>query len=438
MKPHSLILFFLLHLQRCLYAQLTTPDSLYLAAGWQAGQRAVYQLESTTERKEYGQTVSSDAEKYLASLTIKERKDDHYRLEFKIDSILQLKTETSVEGRLFAAILGKNAFEYLTEPYGAYRRLANSEAISREVQAFFKEETAVGKETDPARLAVLQKAYASPEKTQKLLLDHIGSLHSVYGYTFPLDEETCWEEVRPSPANGEPAKVEVCDILTGLDSVNQTVRYQYRSVMGKEEATRSILETRESQKLKGARQGASYEIIDSRGLLLHYPSGWVMESRWSRNVITYSGKEKSSERISGQAFRLLELQEGEAESILPPGESLPYAEEMPRFPGCEDITDPEERTHCAKQKMYDFLYSKLKYPPEARKNRLEGICSVTFAVGSDGRIRDIRVTKDIGSGCGAELARAVGLMEEGWIPGRQGGEAVDVAYDLSVRFSLGE
>ncbi|MCO6478122.1 MAG: hypothetical protein J5I94_15940 [Phaeodactylibacter sp.] len=36
MKPHSLILFFLLHLQRCLYAQLTTPDSLYLAAGWQA------------------------------------------------------------------------------------------------------------------------------------------------------------------------------------------------------------------------------------------------------------------------------------------------------------------------------------------------------------------------------------------------------------------
>lgn len=83
MKPHSLILFFLLHLQRCLYAQLTTPDSLYLAAGWQAGQRAVYQLERTTERKEYGQTVSSDAEKYLASLTIKERKDDHYRLEFK-------------------------------------------------------------------------------------------------------------------------------------------------------------------------------------------------------------------------------------------------------------------------------------------------------------------------------------------------------------------
>jgi hypothetical protein len=116
-------------------------------------------------------------------------------------------------------------------------------------------------------------------------------------------------------------------------------------------------------------------------------------------------------------------------------------EEMPRFPGCEDIKDMRERKTCADKKMLQYIYENLKYPTEAKEAGLEGQCVIQFIVAIDGSIENIKVVRDIGGGCG-EAVRSVILtmneMSKKWISGKQSGKPVKVMYTLPVKFSLAE
>ncbi len=120
-------------------------------------------------------------------------------------------------------------------------------------------------------------------------------------------------------------------------------------------------------------------------------------------------------------------------------EVFKVVEELPRFPGCEDITTPSDRKNCAQQKMLYYLYDQIKYPPQARKNGTEGTAVVGFIVKKDGSVSDIKLLRDPGDGCGVEAKRVVETMKNMlWIPGKQKGEAVNVQYNLPIRFKLGE
>ena len=110
-------------------------------------------------------------------------------------------------------------------------------------------------------------------------------------------------------------------------------------------------------------------------------------------------------------------------------------EEMPRFPGCEEMTNRNERKACSQEKMLKFLYSDMKYPEKARKEGVEGTAIVRFAVAKDGRIEDVELLRDPGAGCGAEAIRVVKTMPK-WIPGKQRGKAVKVQYNLPMKFKL--
>jgi len=110
-------------------------------------------------------------------------------------------------------------------------------------------------------------------------------------------------------------------------------------------------------------------------------------------------------------------------------------EEMPRFPGCEDVADRNERKKCAQEKMLKFVYADMKYPAEARKKGVEGTAVVQFAVAKNGSIEDVRLLRDPGAGCGAEAVRVIKTMPK-WIPGKQRGKAVKVQYNLPMRFKL--
>jgi protein TonB len=114
-------------------------------------------------------------------------------------------------------------------------------------------------------------------------------------------------------------------------------------------------------------------------------------------------------------------------------------EEMPRFPGCENINDMKERKTCADKKMLQYIYENLKYPNEAKEAGIDGQCVVQFIVSLDGSIENIKVVRDIGGGCG-EAVRSVILsmneMSEKWISGRQGGKPVKVMYTLPVKFKI--
>lgn len=116
------------------------------------------------------------------------------------------------------------------------------------------------------------------------------------------------------------------------------------------------------------------------------------------------------------------------------------AEEMPRFPGCEDAAmSIKEKEECAKMKMLEYIYRHLKYPVLARETRVEGTVVIQFIVDRDGRIETVNIVRDIGAGCGEAAAKIVLDMNElpdRWSPGRQRGRPVKVLYTLPVKFKL--
>lgn len=121
-------------------------------------------------------------------------------------------------------------------------------------------------------------------------------------------------------------------------------------------------------------------------------------------------------------------------------EIFKIVEEMPRFPGCEELTaSMEEKRQCANKKLLEFIYENIRYPAVARDNGIEGTVVVSFVVDQKGYIKDAQVVRDIGGGCGQEALRIVEMMNSmpnRWAPGKQRGRAVKVLFNLPVKFKL--
>lgn len=121
-------------------------------------------------------------------------------------------------------------------------------------------------------------------------------------------------------------------------------------------------------------------------------------------------------------------------------EVLPIAEQMPRFPGCEDLIGTrEEKQACAEKSLLSFIYEHLKYPQIDKEYRNEGTVIVRFVVDKEGKVSDINVVRDIGVQCGKEAERVVHLMndmKERWTPGKQRGRPVNVQFTLPIKFKL--
>lgn len=94
----------------------------------------------------------------------------------------------------------------------------------------------------------------------------------------------------------------------------------------------------------------------------------------------------------------------------------------PSFPGGEG-------------ELLKYLAENIKYPPLARENNIQGVVALTFVVGKDGKVREVKIVKDIGGGCGKEAVRVVESMPK-WIPGEANGNPVKVRFTLPVRFRL--
>lgn len=119
---------------------------------------------------------------------------------------------------------------------------------------------------------------------------------------------------------------------------------------------------------------------------------------------------------------------------------LKIAEQMPRFPGCEDMdAGHKEKRICADQQLLKYIYDHLKYPVIARENGIEGMVVLQFVVAKDGSVTDIQIKRDPGAGCGSAakaVVESMNKMTERWTPGRQRGRAVKVLYTLPVNFVL--
>ncbi len=107
-------------------------------------------------------------------------------------------------------------------------------------------------------------------------------------------------------------------------------------------------------------------------------------------------------------------------------------EKMPVFSGCETDLDPEE---CSKKRLIDLLYNQIKYPIEAKKQRIQGVVYAKYIVRTDGSLTGIRIERGIGGGCDEEVLQFINLLPK-YVPGTQDGKAVPVQITLPVKFKL--
>ena len=120
-------------------------------------------------------------------------------------------------------------------------------------------------------------------------------------------------------------------------------------------------------------------------------------------------------------------------------EVISLVEKMPRFPGCEDKPNNEEKEKCSLYKLMQYIYKNLKYPAIARESSIEGRVVVRFIVDKKGKISNVQIMRDIGGGCGEAAAKVIKDMNnlpQSWIPGQQGGHKVRVYYTLPILFRL--
>lgn len=113
-------------------------------------------------------------------------------------------------------------------------------------------------------------------------------------------------------------------------------------------------------------------------------------------------------------------------------EPFRVVEQMPMFPG----TSTKESSN---QALLSYIYTNLKYPSTARDQKIEGTVVVNFIITKEGGIKEPKILRSIGGGTDEAVLKVVNSMntlEEKWTPGMQKGKAVDVSFNLPVKFKL--
>ena len=82
-----------------------------------------------------------------------------------------------------------------------------------------------------------------------------------------------------------------------------------------------------------------------------------------------------------------------------------------------------------------WVNSQLKYPEQAKKDKIQGRVTLQFTVGADGVVRDVKVLRSAHELLDAEALRVVSASPK-WEPGVQNGEPVNVTYTFPVIFQL--
>jgi TonB family protein len=105
-----------------------------------------------------------------------------------------------------------------------------------------------------------------------------------------------------------------------------------------------------------------------------------------------------------------------------PSEVFVVVEQMPDFPGGDNA-------------LMRYINSNIIYPETAKENNIQGKVIIRFAVLASGKIGNISVLKAVAPSLDNEALRVIGSLPD-WIPGRQGGKAVNVWYSVPVTFQL--
>lgn len=97
-------------------------------------------------------------------------------------------------------------------------------------------------------------------------------------------------------------------------------------------------------------------------------------------------------------------------------------EDMPKYPGGDAA-------------LIKYIAENVRYPQSAKDNGVTGVVYVSYIVGADGRVSNVRVVRSSSPELDAEAVRVVSMLPR-HTPGRQRGQAVPVQFTIPVRFVL--
>lgn len=124
------------------------------------------------------------------------------------------------------------------------------------------------------------------------------------------------------------------------------------------------------------------------------------------------------------AFALARPAAAQTREIAPAKKVYSYVEQMPQLPGGG-----------GGKAIVDSIAVQLLRSEPALKEHLPGRVFLDFTVGEDGLVRDAKIVKGLDQDCDKAVLRAVQFLPR-FIPGKQSGRSVAVAYTIPITFPL--
>jgi TonB family protein len=85
--------------------------------------------------------------------------------------------------------------------------------------------------------------------------------------------------------------------------------------------------------------------------------------------------------------------------------------------------------------LQDYLIKNIQYPEQAKKDSITGKVYVQFIVDEIGKVGGTKVLKSVNPLLDAEAIRVISSMPA-WIPGKNNGKTIKVAYTIPIMFAL--
>jgi protein TonB len=103
-------------------------------------------------------------------------------------------------------------------------------------------------------------------------------------------------------------------------------------------------------------------------------------------------------------------------------EEFIIVEEMPVFPGGDKA-------------LMETIYKNIVYPELAKEHGIDGKVYVGFIVTRTGKVDKVKIVRGVDPVLDKEAMRAISMLPD-WIPGKQRGKAVNVAFTVPISFKL--
>ncbi|NPD93190.1 energy transducer TonB [Xylanibacter muris] len=138
---------------------------------------------------------------------------------------------------------------------------------------------------------------------------------------------------------------------------------------------------------------------------------------------------ETSEAVSGSDDmddHTLASDDNMAETLSPVVESAPLdfrvVEDIPQFPG-------------GTAGFMKWLTGRLRYPRQAREDKLQGTVLATFIINEDGKVSDIKIARSLSPDCDREVLRVLRMMPE-WTPGVQNDKPCRTKVCIPIVFRM--